>query len=131
MELRLLGVYKGCLSILLARYFYDKNETMLAKYILGIMEKQISCEVIFEQHLQDAQSEVMQVIRQWRFHDGVILQCTEEIELSIPDNDSQCPERWIIWQVIDFAERSVLPHRKEFFNACQQTFWLKMQMAKA
>ncbi|MTC72196.1 hypothetical protein [Providencia sp. wls1914] len=103
---------------------------MLAKYILGTMKKQAACEVIFDQRQQDTQSEVMQVIRQWRFHDGVILQCTEEIELSIPDNDSQCPERWIIWQVIDPAEHPVLPIRKEFFNACQQAFWLKMQMAE-
>ncbi|HGN0867209.1 hypothetical protein EC835_101340 [Providencia alcalifaciens] len=114
----------------LARYFYEKNETMLAKYILGTMKKQAVCEIIFDQRQQDAQSEVMQIIRQWRFHDGVILQCSEEIELSIPDNDSQCPERWIIWQVIDSAGCSVLPQRKEFFNACQQAFWLKMQMAE-
>ncbi|MTB67761.1 hypothetical protein GKR48_13165 [Providencia sp. wls1943] len=103
---------------------------MLAKYILGTMEKQAVCDVILDQRQKDTLSEIMQVIRQWRFHDGVILQCTEEIELSIPDNDSQCPERWIIWQVIDSAECSVLPLKKEFFNLCQQTFWLKMQMAK-
>ena len=103
---------------------------MLAKYILSTIEKYATCEMIFERCQQDALSEVMQVIRQWRFHDGVILQCTEEIELSIPDNDSQCPERWIVWQVIDSAECSVLPQRKEFFNACQQAFWLKMQMVE-
>ncbi|ETT03817.1 hypothetical protein [Providencia alcalifaciens] len=103
---------------------------MLAKYILNTLEKPATCEVIFEQLEQDVQSEVMQVIRRWRFHDAVILQCTEEIELSIPNNDSQCPERWIIWQVIDSAGRSVFPQRKEFFSLCQQAFWLKMQMAK-
>lgn len=49
-------------------------------------------------------------------------------ELELPQQDAaSCPECWIEWQVIDSAGLVVQPMRKQFYNLCQQSFWLAMQ----
>lgn len=49
-------------------------------------------------------------------------------ELELPQQDAaSCPECWIEWQVIDNAGLAVQPMRKQFYNLCQQSFWLAMQ----
>ncbi|SXC97382.1 Uncharacterised protein [Klebsiella quasipneumoniae] len=49
-------------------------------------------------------------------------------ELELPQQDAaSCPECWIDWLVIDSAGLEVKPMRKQFYNLCQQTFWLAMQ----
>ena len=49
-------------------------------------------------------------------------------ELEIAQQDSaSCPECWIDWQVIDAAGQEINPMRKQFYNLCQQSFWLAMQ----
>lgn len=53
--------------------------------------------------------------------------CTEEIEIEQVDCDNQCPERWIIWQLVQENGLNIRLKRKAFFNICQQDFWLKMQ----
>ena len=48
--------------------------------------------------------------------------------LEIAQQDSaSCPECWIDWQVIDAADQEINPMRKQFYNLCQQSFWLAMQ----
>lgn len=49
-------------------------------------------------------------------------------ELELPQQDAaSCPECWIDWLVIDSAGTEVKPMRKQFYNLCQQSFWLAMQ----
>ncbi|WP_323111939.1 hypothetical protein [Klebsiella quasipneumoniae] len=49
-------------------------------------------------------------------------------ELELPQQDAaSCPECWIDWLVIDSAGLEVKPMRKQFYNLCQQSFWLAMQ----
>ncbi|MTC61598.1 hypothetical protein GKR50_16585 [Providencia rustigianii] len=103
---------------------------MLAKYILQAVSHSKICHLILDENNKDALSEVNQRIRKWQFQNGVILQCLEETELNIAECDSQCPEHWIIWEVIKTNGEPILPVRKEFFSLCQQKFWLKMQLSE-
>lgn len=99
---------------------------MLYHYISQALAAQ-NCTILSDHQWQDLLSEVIVKIRQWQFADGVVISCTEEIEIEQVDCDNQCPERWIIWQLVQENGLNVWPKRKEFFNICQQNFWLKMQ----
>ncbi|HDN2513660.1 hypothetical protein ACBQ54_03900 [Providencia vermicola] len=99
---------------------------MLSHYISQALVAK-NCTLIVNQQQQDSLSEVFIKTRQWQFADGVVLLCTEEIEIAEFTCDSQCPERWIIWQLVEENGLKIFPKRKEFFNICQQNFWLKMK----
>ncbi|VTP88166.1 Uncharacterised protein [Proteus vulgaris] len=38
-------------------------------------------------------------------------------------------KHWITWEIVESNNKIISPCRKEFFNLCQQSFWLKMQLA--
>ncbi|OBU11462.1 hypothetical protein AYY17_01660 [Morganella psychrotolerans] len=100
---------------------------MLARYLSAVINNSAQCIMISDNNGHDPLSEVITRTRTWQFRDGVILMCTEEIETAVYDGDSQCPEQWIVWELIEFSNESISPQRKEFFSICQQNFWLKMQ----
>ncbi|HCM62066.1 MAG TPA: hypothetical protein DIT05_05905 [Morganella sp. (in: Bacteria)] len=100
---------------------------MLARYLSSAINSSAQCIMISDNNCHDPLSEVITRTRTWQFRDGVILMCTDEIETAVYDGDSQCPEQWIVWEVIEFNNKSISPQRKEFFSICQQNFWLKMQ----
>ena len=102
---------------------------MLANYIFHIINRDDNHGSLTRIKQQDELKEVITLTQTWLFNDGVILKCVEEIETEHYDNDAQCPEHWITWEVIELNNQQISPHRKEFFNLCQQTFWLKMQLA--
>lgn len=102
---------------------------MLAKYISQIVNQEDSYQILSTQNFLDNLTEITRVTHTWLFPDGVILKCTEEIETEHYDNDAQCPEHWITWEIVESNNKPISPCRKEFFNLCQQSFWLKMQLA--
>ncbi|WP_337234920.1 hypothetical protein [Proteus terrae] len=102
---------------------------MLAKYISQVVNQEDSYQILSTQKLLDDLTEITRVIHTWLFPDGVILKCTEEIETEYYDNDAQCPEHWITWEIVVSNNKPISPYRKEFFNLCQQSFWLKMQLS--
>ncbi|MCE9840868.1 hypothetical protein GWJ01_06850 [Proteus sp. G2618] len=83
------------------------------------------CRCIFSDEL----TEITRATHTWLFPDGIVLKCTEEIETEHYDNDAQCPEHWITWEIVESNNKPISPYRKEFFNLCQQSFWLKMQLS--
>ncbi|MCK9782683.1 MULTISPECIES: hypothetical protein [Enterobacterales] len=104
---------------------------MLAKYISQIVNQEESYETLSTQRFSDNLTEITRTIHTWLFSDGVILKCTEEMETEYYDNDDQCPEHWITWEIVESNNKPISPCRKEFFNLCQQSFWLKMQLANS
>lgn len=104
---------------------------MLARYISQIANQEGSYQLLSTQNFLDNLTEITRVTHTWLFSDGVILKCTEEIETEFYDNDAQCPEHWIIWEIIESNSKPISPCKKEFFNLCQQSFWLKMQLANS
>lgn len=102
---------------------------MLANYIFHIINKDNCCRLLEKTQQQDNLTQVMALIQTWLFNDGVIVKCTEEIEIEHYDNDAQCPEHWITWEIVESKSQLISPYKKEFFNLCQQRFWLKMQHA--
>ena len=102
---------------------------MLASYISHIINMDDNHLNLTKIKQKDELKEVITSTQTWLFNDGVILQCIEEIETEHYDNDAQCPEHWITWEIIESNNHQISPSRKEFFNLCQQAFWLKMQLA--
>ncbi|WP_193014576.1 MULTISPECIES: hypothetical protein [Gammaproteobacteria] len=102
---------------------------MLAKYISQIVNQEEGYQILSSHKCRDDLTEIIRATQAWLFNDGVILKCTEEIETEHYDNDTQCPECWITWEIIESNNKYISPYRKEFFNLCQQKFWLKMQLA--
>ncbi|MEQ4923526.1 hypothetical protein [Proteus hauseri] len=102
---------------------------MLANYISHIINMDNNYHNLTHVKQHDELKEVITSTQTWQFNDGVILKCVEEIETEHYDNDAQCPEHWITWEIIESNHKPISPRRKEFFNLCQQAFWLKMQLA--
>lgn len=102
---------------------------MLAKYISQVINNEDHCQILNRSKMLDLPTQITRETETWLFDDGVILKCTQEIEIEHYDSDAQCPEHWITWEIVESESKSITPCRKEFFNLCQQNFWLKMQLA--
>ncbi|HCF8019167.1 hypothetical protein PGO03_19575 [Klebsiella aerogenes] len=97
---------------------------MLAKYInMALLDSEPSATCQSETE-RDELSEVVKITSTWTFPDGVVIQCIREDEL-FQESVNQCPECWINWTVIESAGFPILPRQKNFFNFCQQRFWLR------
>lgn len=59
------------------------------------------------------------------FENGVVIRY--DVEQDSAPSDQACQECWISYEVIEQGEQRVRPASKTFYNACQQSFWLKMQ----
>ncbi|QXX84704.1 hypothetical protein J6836_10235 [Providencia sp. R33] len=87
---------------------------MLYHYISQALAAQ-NCTLLSDHQWQDPSLEVIVKTRQWQFADGVVILCTEEIEIEQVDCDNQCPERWIIWQLVQENGLNIRPKRKAYF----------------
>lgn len=101
---------------------------MLAKYINMALSGSDSLIIRESAQEKDELSEVIKITSTWTFSDGVIIRCIREDEL-FSKAANQCPECWINWTVVDDAGLPVSPEQKNFFNVCQQQFWLKKQLS--
>ncbi|HCB0567003.1 hypothetical protein [Klebsiella quasipneumoniae] len=97
----------------------------LASLVRDILRQQ-HVEQLAQHREQDHEAEAEWQIARWRHHSGVVIEHRYELELPQQDAAS-CPECWIEWQVIDNVGLAVQPMRKQFYNLCQQSFWLAMQ----
>lgn len=97
----------------------------LASLVRDIL-RQRHVERLAQHREQDNEAEVEWEIARWRHRSGVVIQRRYELEIAQQDSTS-CPECWIDWQVIDAAGQEINPMRKQFYNLCQQSFWLAMQ----
>ncbi|AVG05630.1 TPA: hypothetical protein ACYU8D_004510 [Klebsiella pneumoniae] len=97
----------------------------LASLVRDIL-RQRHVERLAQHREQDNEAEAEWEIARWRHRSGVVIQRRYELESAQQDSAS-CPECWIDWQVIDAAGQEVNPMRKQFYNLCQQSFWLAMQ----
>ncbi|MCS5873582.1 hypothetical protein LN650_17190 [Klebsiella pneumoniae subsp. pneumoniae] len=97
----------------------------LASLVRDIL-RQRHVERLAQHREQDNEAEAEWEIARWRHRSGVVIQRRYELEIAQQDSAS-CPECWIDWQVIDAAGREINPMRKQFYNLCQQSFWLAMQ----
>lgn len=96
----------------------------LAYYVKSIKnEEEVSC--IKESRKRDDSAEVESIAMEWLHDSGVVIRCTHELEI-IPHTNNVCPECWICWEVIDSAGQEIRPMKKNFYNACQESFWLNM-----
>ncbi|HBW8418277.1 TPA: hypothetical protein MFM13_002018 [Klebsiella pneumoniae] len=97
----------------------------LASLVWDIL-RQRHVERLAQHREQDNEAEAEWEIARWRHRSGVVIQRRYELEIAQQDSAS-CPECWIDWQVIDAAGQEINPMRKQFYNLCQQSFWLAMQ----
>lgn len=97
----------------------------LASLVRDIL-RQRHVERLAQHREQDNEAEAEWEIARWRHRSGVVIQRRYELEIAQQDSAS-CPECWIDWQVIDAAGQEINPMRKQFYNLCQQSFWLAMQ----
>ena len=63
----------------------------------------------------------------YRFHNGVVIRYQREQDLTPVEDDQQCAECWLSYEVQEAAGRKIWPTRKVFYNHCQLTFWLRIQ----
>ncbi len=66
----------------------------------------------------------------YHFDNGVVISYRLEHDTA-SGNDQQCEECWISYEVVEQGEYRIRPASKNFYNACQQSFWLKMQTLSA
>lgn len=65
-----------------------------------------------------------------KFKNGVMLRKQMEREYGEQSNHTVCPECWIAYEVLSQPENlNVTPKKKSFTNACQESFWLKINKA--
>ncbi len=62
----------------------------------------------------------------YHFDNGVVISYRLERDDTL-DDDQQCEECWISYEVVEQGGQRIRPASKSFYNACQQSFWLKMQ----
>jgi len=75
----------------------------LAYYVNAIKNgKEVIC--IQEQWVQDNLAEVETIAMEWLHDSGVVIRCTK----------------------IDAAGQEIRPMKKNFYNVCQESFWLSM-----
>ena len=97
----------------------------LAFYVHAV--KKNTAVVCLEQRQEkDPEAEVESTISLWRHESGVTLRCIRENEL-VMETTTECPECWIVWEVVDACGQAIRPLKKQFYNACQEAFWLGMQ----
>lgn len=96
----------------------------LRYYVSAIKNgRKVSC--IQENRGKDDLAEVETISMVWLYESGVVIRYTNELEvMQSPAN--VCPECWICWEVIYAAGQDIRPMKKQFHNACQESFWLKM-----
>ena len=119
----LTGLYRG---IFIATNVFLRRKDMidLAYYVNAIKSgKEVIC--IQESCECDDLAEVETITMEWRHDSGVVIRCTNELEATQHPNDV-CPECWICWEVIDAAGQEIRPMKKNFYNVCQESFWLSM-----
>ncbi|MCD9453116.1 hypothetical protein LVB00_04690 [Klebsiella pneumoniae] len=97
----------------------------LASLVRDIL-RQRHVERLAQHREQDNEAEAEWEIARWRHRRGVGIQRRYGREIAQQDSAS-CPGCWIDWQVIDAAGQEINPMRKQFYNLCQQSFWLAMQ----
>lgn len=95
---------------------------MLAKYISQIVNQEDNYQILSTQKFWDNLAEITRVTHSWLFPDGVILKCIEEIETEFYDNDAQCPEHWITWEIVESNNKIISPCRKEFLIYASKVF---------
>lgn len=103
----------------------DSVMTSLAFYVSAV--KKGSGVVCLQQESEkDIGAEVESIVSLWQHDNGVKIRCVRENELR-PDTVGLCPKCWISWEVIDACGYPVRPVKKNFYNVCQEAFWLAMQ----
>lgn len=96
----------------------------LAYYVNAIKNRKgVIC--IQESRERDDSAEVETIATEWLHDSGVVIRCTNEFEIMQHINNV-CPECWICWEVIEPAGQEIRPMKKNFHNACQESFWLSM-----
>ncbi|EPL7303298.1 TPA: hypothetical protein ACPFGO_005774, partial [Klebsiella pneumoniae] len=61
----------------------------------------------------------------WLHDSGVVIRCSRENEL-VRYSSNSCPECSIRWHVVDAVGQDIRPLEKTFHNACQESYWLKV-----
>lgn len=64
----------------------------------------------------------------FHFDNGVVMRYSTEKDNA--SSEAVCEECWITYDVIESAQQQISPLRKTFTNPCQESFWLKMQIAR-
>ena len=96
----------------------------LADYVNAIkIGKNVIC--IEDVSKRDDMAEVEIINKTWLHDSGVVIRYSRENELVI-NSSSSCPECSIRWHVVDAAGQDIRPLEKTFHNACQESYWLKV-----
>jgi hypothetical protein len=61
----------------------------------------------------------------YTFNNGV--QVLYKMESDTFQSDDICRECWISYDVVHDGGYAISPQKKQFYNRCQESFWLKMQ----
>jgi hypothetical protein len=61
----------------------------------------------------------------YEFNNGVKILCKTESDTF--QSDDICCECWISYEVVHDGGYLIHPLKKQFYNRCQETFWMKMQ----
>lgn len=98
----------------------------LAFYIHAV-KNNVAVVCLEDRHVQDTLAEVESTSALWRHESGVTLRQICEQEM-LPDSDNVCPECWISWEVVEDNGKAIWPRKKQFYNVCQEAFWLAMHI---
>ncbi len=60
-------------------------------------------------------------------NDVRVLYQTELDSFKVDPECQECQECWISYQVLDMGKQAISPKKKQFYNHCQEAFWIKMQ----
>lgn len=101
----------------------------LYTYICAIGEKSAKLSLLSEdaklhEYIDDGIL-ITNLEKTYYFDNGVVLkyQCETDNILS----EDVCQECWINYEILDANGIDISPMQKNFYNSCQEAFWLKVQ----
>ncbi|MBH8309099.1 hypothetical protein I8Q49_22765, partial [Acinetobacter baumannii] len=88
--------------------------------------RQRNVERLAQQREQDNEEEEEREKARRRQRSGVVNKRSKEHEIAQQESENR-KERRKDWKVNEAADQEINPMRKQFYNLCQQSFWLAMQ----
>ncbi|AKH21861.1 hypothetical protein [Sedimenticola thiotaurini] len=105
----------------------NKLATYISAIKNGTPDKLIADRQLKEERVKDDDLVTEYREQTVRFVNGVTIQQSIEVDLDNTVQSSACPECWISYKVVaEPADLNIVPKRKVFVNACQESFWLKI-----
>ncbi|MBC8952851.1 hypothetical protein Xenpb_01573 [Xenorhabdus sp. PB62.4] len=105
----------------------------LLTYILAIKSLSSAVKIISENEtvnfLTDETSTIEDKEIIYTFDNGVrVLYLEESEKLDNEYIEQLCQEKWMSYKILDSNGLTITPREKNFYNICQEKYWIKSQM---